>query len=182
MVTRQPTLDAVIEGRNRGIKEWKFQRRAGMGQKVLEGSRSEENGKTSNTYMEYGLSPPRRIESRSRQGNGYETSPYHGNRFLHKVTCTFPPDTLCQKAHESEEAAGQESCQKRRLATSRARGALDKGSGSSPLTMRAPGSCYKRSMCTGYEPSSRYHDMELGSYFVSATTNKRQSSSKRTGT
>jgi len=64
VVTRQPTLDAVIEGRNRGIKEWKFQRRAGMGQKVLEGSRSEENGKTSNTYMEYGLSPPRRIESR----------------------------------------------------------------------------------------------------------------------
>jgi hypothetical protein len=28
-------LDAVIEGRNRGIKEWEFQERAGMGQEML---------------------------------------------------------------------------------------------------------------------------------------------------
>jgi hypothetical protein len=28
-------LDAVIEGRNRGIKEWEFQEPAGMGQKML---------------------------------------------------------------------------------------------------------------------------------------------------
>jgi len=27
----QPTLDAVLEGRNRGIKEWELQERAGMG-------------------------------------------------------------------------------------------------------------------------------------------------------
>jgi hypothetical protein len=28
-------LDAAIEGRNRGIKEWEFQERAGMGQEML---------------------------------------------------------------------------------------------------------------------------------------------------
>jgi hypothetical protein len=33
--TAKPTLDAVIEGRNRGRKEWKFQRRTGMGKAVL---------------------------------------------------------------------------------------------------------------------------------------------------
>jgi hypothetical protein len=31
----QPTLDAVIEGRNSCIKEWEFQERAGMGQEIL---------------------------------------------------------------------------------------------------------------------------------------------------
>jgi hypothetical protein len=28
-------LDALIEGRNSGIKEWEFQERAGMGQEML---------------------------------------------------------------------------------------------------------------------------------------------------
>jgi hypothetical protein len=28
-------LDAVIEGRNRGIKKWEVQERAGMGQEML---------------------------------------------------------------------------------------------------------------------------------------------------
>jgi len=28
-------VDVVIEGRNRGIKEWEFQERAGMGQEML---------------------------------------------------------------------------------------------------------------------------------------------------
>jgi hypothetical protein len=64
VVPTKPTLDAVIEGRNRGNKDRKFQRRAGMGKEVLWGSISAENGETSNTYMEYGLFPPRRIESR----------------------------------------------------------------------------------------------------------------------
>jgi hypothetical protein len=35
-----------------------------MGQEMLSGSRSAENGAASYTYMEYGLSPPRRIKSR----------------------------------------------------------------------------------------------------------------------
>jgi hypothetical protein len=35
VVLQQPTLDAVIEGRNSGIKEWEFQERAGMGQEML---------------------------------------------------------------------------------------------------------------------------------------------------
>jgi hypothetical protein len=28
-------LDAVIEGRNSGIKEWEFQEQAGMGQEMM---------------------------------------------------------------------------------------------------------------------------------------------------
>jgi hypothetical protein len=64
VVLPQPTLDAVNEGRDSGIKEWEFQERAGMGQEVLWGSRSMENGAASYTNMEYGLSPPRRIKSR----------------------------------------------------------------------------------------------------------------------
>jgi hypothetical protein len=39
VVPPRPTLDAVIEGRNSGIKEWKFQRRAGMGQEMPEKKR-----------------------------------------------------------------------------------------------------------------------------------------------
>ena len=35
VVLPQPTLDAVIEGRNRGIKECEFQERTGMGQAML---------------------------------------------------------------------------------------------------------------------------------------------------
>ena len=35
VVLPQSTLDAVIEGRNRGIKEWEFQERAGVGQEML---------------------------------------------------------------------------------------------------------------------------------------------------
>jgi hypothetical protein len=35
VATPQPTLDAVIEGGNRGIKEWVFERRAGMMQEML---------------------------------------------------------------------------------------------------------------------------------------------------
>jgi hypothetical protein len=35
MVLPQPTLDAVIEGRNRGIKEWELQERTGVRQEML---------------------------------------------------------------------------------------------------------------------------------------------------
>jgi len=38
VVLPQSTLDAVIEGRNGGIKEWEFQERAGVGQEMLCGS------------------------------------------------------------------------------------------------------------------------------------------------
>jgi hypothetical protein len=34
-VVLQPTLDAVIEGSNSGIKEWELQERVGMGQEML---------------------------------------------------------------------------------------------------------------------------------------------------
>jgi hypothetical protein len=57
-------LDVVIKGRNRGIKEWEFQELSGMGQEILSGSRSVENGSTSYTYMEYGFFPPGRIQLR----------------------------------------------------------------------------------------------------------------------
>jgi hypothetical protein len=52
VVSPQPTLAAVIEGRDRGIKEWRLQRWAGMGQEMLWGPRPRENGETSDAYME----------------------------------------------------------------------------------------------------------------------------------
>jgi hypothetical protein len=57
-------LDTVIERRSRGIKEWEFKERAGMGQEMLSGSRPVEAREAGHTYMEYGLSPPGRIQSR----------------------------------------------------------------------------------------------------------------------
>jgi hypothetical protein len=35
VVLPKPTLNAVIAGRNSGIKEWEFQERAGMEQEML---------------------------------------------------------------------------------------------------------------------------------------------------
>ena len=89
MVTLQPTLDAVIEGRNRGIKEWKFQRRAGMGQKVLEGSRSEENGKTSNTYMEYGEKIRKRVAKRTFEAHDLMLRSYYAVKFSSSSSVDF---------------------------------------------------------------------------------------------
>jgi hypothetical protein len=116
VVPSTPTLDAVIERRNRCIKGWKFQRWAEMGKEVLRGSRSEENGETSKTHMEYGLSPLRRIESR--RNREMDEKQVHTMASAKKIASGsdrhFPCGqqmqkygyrrtaacTLCQKAHE----------------------------------------------------------------------------------
>jgi hypothetical protein len=56
---------------------------------------------------------------------------------------------VCVLRMRSAEAGGTESYRRRQSATFRAQGALDKRRWSQPRTMRASGSCYKKSMCIG---------------------------------
>jgi hypothetical protein len=56
---------------------------------------------------------------------------------------------LCQKAHEECGSSWSGELPRRQSATFRARGVLDKRRWSLPRTMRASGSCYKKSMCMG---------------------------------
>jgi hypothetical protein len=86
-------------------------------------------------------------------------------------TVAHPRDRLDEEEEQDEqeqeeedvtrrmEAAGTESCRRRQSATFRAQGALDKRRWSQPHTMRASGSCYKKSMCMGRRIDSQTRRM-----------------------
>jgi hypothetical protein len=159
VVLPQSTLDTVIEGRNRGIKKWEVQERAGMCDRMGQ--------ETSYKYMEYGLSPPGRIESRRNRemvkkqvrtmataekivsgGDWYiplwtaDATKSMGTEERRRACCV-------RRRMRSVEATGTERCRRRQSATFRAQGALDKRRWSLQHTMRASGSCYRKSMCMG---------------------------------
>jgi hypothetical protein len=108
---------------------------------MLGGFRSAENGAASYTYMQYGLSPPRRIESRRNRemvkkqvhamANGEECSRLLLAHFLVDSRCKSMGTGEQRRAYcvrsrmRSVEAAGKESCRRRQSATIRARGALE---------------------------------------------------------